>query len=109
MTDFNTLTDGGAARATDEIAAVRGSATVRVHPFIGVPTDQGVPTGGTSGQVLAKASNTNYDMEWVDESASGVSDYSELIRVYPTLPDATNIDLGQNVEVDGNIYKVTQH
>jgi hypothetical protein len=26
----------------------------------------GVPTGGTTGQVLAKASNTNFDAEWVD-------------------------------------------
>lgn len=29
---------------------------------------EGVPTGGTTGQVLAKASNTNYDTEWVDQS-----------------------------------------
>jgi FlaG/FlaF family flagellin (archaellin) len=32
---------------------------------------QGVPTGGTTGQVLAKNSNTNYDTEWVDPSAGG--------------------------------------
>ena len=36
----------------------------------GVPgaPGQGVPTGGTTGQVLAKNSNTNYDTEWVDAS-----------------------------------------
>lgn len=28
----------------------------------------GVPTGGTAGQVLAKASGTDYDTEWVDQS-----------------------------------------
>ena len=28
----------------------------------------GVPSGGTTGQVLKKASNTNYDTEWADES-----------------------------------------
>ena len=31
----------------------------------------GVPTGGTSGQVLAKKSNTNYDTEWVNQSGGG--------------------------------------
>lgn len=29
----------------------------------------GVPTGGTAGQILAKASGTNYDTEWVNQSA----------------------------------------
>lgn len=31
----------------------------------------GVPSGGTTGQVLKKASNTNYDTEWADESGGG--------------------------------------
>lgn len=35
------------------------------------PTGQGVPTGGTTGQVLAKASGANYDTEWVDQSGGG--------------------------------------
>lgn len=36
------------------------------------PAGEGVPTGGTSGQVLAKASATDYDTEWVS-SGAGVS------------------------------------
>lgn len=36
---------------------------------------QGVPTGGTTGQILAKASNTNFDTEWVDNTGGlGVSE-----------------------------------
>ena len=31
----------------------------------------GVPTGGTTGQVLAKNSATNYDTEWVDQTGGG--------------------------------------
>lgn len=31
------------------------------------PLETGVPSGGTTGQVLAKLSNTNYDMDWVDD------------------------------------------
>lgn len=34
---------------------------------------EGVATGGTTGQVLAKASNTNFDTEWVDGN-SGISE-----------------------------------
>ena len=32
-----------------------------------------VPAGGTSGQVLAKASGTDYDLEWVNQSGGGGS------------------------------------
>ena len=34
---------------------------------------QGVPTGGTSGQVLAKKTGTNYDTQWVDQTGGGGS------------------------------------
>ena len=36
------------------------------------------PTGGTTGQVLAKKSNTDYDTEWVDQGSGGTTDYTEL-------------------------------
>lgn len=41
----------------------------------------GVPTGGTTGQVLAKKSNTDFDTEWVDGSGGGgggTSNYNDL-------------------------------
>ena len=31
----------------------------------------GIPKGGTTGQILAKKSNTNYDTEWIDNSGGG--------------------------------------
>ena len=31
----------------------------------------GIPSGGSSGQVLAKASNSDYDVEWVNQSGGG--------------------------------------
>jgi len=35
---------------------------------------QGVPTGGTSGQLLAKSSSTDYDTHWIDSSSgSGIT------------------------------------
>lgn len=42
-------------------------------------TAHGIPTGGTAGQVLAKNSNTDYDVAWVNQSGGG-SDDEQLIR-----------------------------
>jgi hypothetical protein len=36
------------------------------------PAGPGVPTGGTTGQVLAKIDGTNYNTEWVDQSGAVV-------------------------------------
>lgn len=33
----------------------------------------GIPAGGTTGQVLAKVSNTDYDTEWIDQTGGGGS------------------------------------
>lgn len=33
--------------------------------------ENGVPTGGTAGQVLAKIDGTNYNTEWVDQTGGG--------------------------------------
>ena len=37
---------------------------------------QGVPVGGTTGQVLAKTSATDYDTEWVDQTGGGAGSVS---------------------------------
>lgn len=49
----------------------------------------GIPTGGTTGQVLAKATDTNYDVEWVDPAAG--SGGAPTTASYVTL--ATNATL----------------
>ena len=36
-------------------------------------TEHGIPSGGTTGQVLKKASNDDYDVEWGDESGGSYS------------------------------------
>lgn len=50
-----------------------------------------LPSGGTTGQVLAKASNANNDVEWVNQSA-GVTDYDEL----DDLPQINGVTLSGN-------------
>lgn len=51
----------------------------------------GVPSGGTTGQVLKKASNTDYDTEWADESGGGGSGASApvFIQFEDTAPNET--------------------
>ena len=74
-----------------------------------------MPTGGTTGQVLAKKSNSNYDTEWVNQSGGGgavdsvngktgtvVLDASDV----GALPDTTTAsDLGAYVKPTGGIPK----
>ena len=74
-----------------------------------------MPTGGTTGQVLAKKSNSNYDTEWVNQSGGGgavdsvngktgtvVLDASDV----GALPDSTTAsDLGAYVKPTGGIPK----
>ena len=63
----------------------------------------GVPTGGTTGQVLKKASNTNYDTEWADESGGidsttgGDTNFSTVSNIVTTTadsPDASSLPEG---------------
>ena len=43
-----------------------------------------IPTGGTTGQVLAKASNTDRDVEWVNQSGGGGSSWTNDEEVLAT-------------------------
>ena len=63
----------------------------------------GVPSGGTTGQVLKKASNTNYDTEWADESGGidsttgGDTNFSTVSNIVTTTadsPDASSLPEG---------------
>lgn len=46
------------------------------------PAGPGVAAGGTTGQVLAKASNTDYDTQWVNQSG-GITQAQVINLVYP--------------------------
>ncbi len=58
---------------------------------------EGVPAGGTTGQILAKASGTDYDTDWIDPdtggdfSGPGASTDNALVRF-----DGTTGKLGKN-------------
>ena len=52
----------------------------------------GVPTGGTTGQVLAKINNTNYNTQWVNPSSGGGAVDSVNTQTGVVVLDADNID-----------------
>lgn len=63
-------------------------------------TGAGIPAGGTTGQVVRKKSNTDYDLEWTDEQdISGKANKSEM--AVSTSGDKTTIQLknGTSAEV----------
>ena len=47
---------------------------------------QGVPVGGTTGQVLSKASGTNYDTQWVEQTGGG-GDFSSPGPIGDVVPN----------------------
>ena len=63
-------------------------------------TGEGVPTGGTTGQVLAKASNTDYDTEWVDQTGGGGD--AVWGGITGTLSDQTDLQTALNAKVTAN-------
>ena len=66
--------DGSAWSSLGTLAGPQGptGATGAVGPAGADGADGvGVDAGGTTGQVLAKASNTDYDTEWVDQTGGG--------------------------------------
>lgn len=60
---------------------------------------QGVPTGGTTGQVLQKKSGTNYDTEWVTPSGGGGAGTYSSTKLYEgTSTTAGEISLNDSID-----------
>lgn len=59
----------------------------------------GVPTGGTSGQVLAKNSNTNYDTHWITVSGGGGSITSGGASFDDTVTLDLNSDTTESLQI----------
>lgn len=68
----------------------------------GFPLGNGVPSGGTTGQVLAKNSSTNYDVEWINVAGGGGAEDIEIAFDYG---DASPKALG-TVPANKVIYSV---
>lgn len=61
----------------------------------------GVPSGGTTGQVLKKVSGTDYDTEWANESGGGSSGHTILNSSGTTMTSRSNLQFsGMSVSDD---------
>jgi hypothetical protein len=75
---------------------VERTIVVRHQGMRGVP-GQGVPAGGTTGQLLVKASNADYDLEYVDRSAEA--------PVYSVNGEVGDVVLTQDDIGNGTVYR----
>lgn len=60
--------DGNFVYLEDKILGLSQSLTGLSQSLTGLPV---IPSGGTGGQVLAKASGTNYHVQWIDQTGAG--------------------------------------
>jgi len=86
-----TLAAGSSATVTNG-----GSSSAATLNF-GIPAGQGVPTAGTTGQVLKKNSGTNYDTVWVDQSTLTAGDTAKVagVQVYIQTSDPGAVGAGK--------------
>lgn len=64
------VAEGQTATATSA-RSMRSDYLKQIIQYHAVPSGQGVPAGGTAGQVLAKVDGTDYNTEWIDAPGGG--------------------------------------
>lgn len=86
----NTWSNG----STQNVTLVKQNGTSVTSYGIANVTTHDVPSGGTSGQVLAKDSNDDYDVSWVNQSGGGASAFiAEYgVTTYADVKDAYDED-----------------
>jgi len=73
-------------------------------------TAHGIPAGGTAGQVLAKASDDDFDAEWVDpntgdgNTGGGGDSDGKWLPNNTTDPDSTGVTNGSSIAVDASSH-----
>lgn len=83
-----------AAAAAQSTADGAQSAAAAAQESANVALTRAMPSGGTTGQVLAKASNTSYNTQWIDPpDPSGFVSYAEA----QTLTDAQQTQARENI------------
>lgn len=84
---------------------VRGLQGLRGEAGLDGDNGEGVPTGGTTGQVLTKASDDSFDTEWTEASGGGggASTFVELTDTPSSLGDVGQV-LGINIDFSSNKF-----
>lgn len=76
-------------------AGADGAAGAKGDPGAQGPAGEGVPTGGTAGQILAKVDGTNYNTQWINAPTTPTA--SQLMT--GTAPTVADIDSGAVTDV----------
>ena len=59
---------------------------------------EGIPLGGTTGQILAKASNNDNDVEWIDNEGDSMLIGAIFMYASNTIPSKTFINIDNKSE-----------
>lgn len=68
-----------------------------------IPDIQGIPTGGTEGQVLAKTSGADYAVGWVNQTGGGGGGGSKTDEIFWVTPSGTTFAEVQQAVADGKL------
>lgn len=68
---------------------------------VGGPAGQGVPTGGTAGQVLSKIDSTNYNTQWSTVAGASVSSVSGTTNQVTCSPTTGSVVCGLPSSISG--------
>lgn len=90
--DFTTSTISSSVFIADYLKGEQGIAGIQ-----GVP-GQGVPVGGTTGQVLSKIDGTNYNTQWISNTSN-----QQTLFIQQTQPSANYNYIWYELDVTGNI------
>ena len=69
---------GSCGSSSEPDAPKVGTAVVGQARLTGGSAPSGIPSGGTAGQVLAKKSNSDYDVEWTSVDRGWDTSYTTL-------------------------------
>ena len=79
------VAEGKTATATSS-RTMRSDHLKQIIQYHAVPSGQGVPAGGTAGQILAKVDGTNYNTGWIDAPSGGIEWEEVLYNEEKTIP-----------------------
>lgn len=94
------VSEGQTATATSS-RVMRADYLKQIIQYHAVPSGQGVPAGGTAGQVLAKVDGTDYNTEWIDAPSGGDEMiYYQAPRTNPPTPKPSEFVYPGDVDLE---------
>lgn len=93
------VAEGKTATATNS-RTMRADYLKQIIQYHAVPSGQGVPAGGTAGQVLAKVDGTDYNTGWIDAPSGGEMIYYQAPRTNPPTPKPSEFVYPGDVDLE---------